>query len=209
MSGQEPSWGEVGRLTRLLPVACIVAAVCLFASDLMTMFNFTPPGGESLCSQSAADRHSNAQMVIAFFAIVATLVAVLAGSRPAAISVAVMGVLALLVFLISDLRVVNATGSLNDTCGPAGQSFFAAEAVPQSGFWMELVGALALAVTGIALATLTPEQLNSLRPPKRRRPGEPGGGEGVGTTGPAADSHDVPAGRRTKLRLPRRARQRG
>ena len=32
---------------------------------------------------------------------------------------------------------------------------------------------LALAVSGIALATLTPEQLAALRPPKRKRPDEP------------------------------------
>ncbi len=166
---------EVGPLTRLLPVACIVAAACLFASELMTMFEFIPPGGEALCSQGAADRHSNAQMVLAGFAVAATLFAVYGSSKPAAISVAVVGVLALLIFLISDLRVVNATGSLSEACGSAGQSsFFDAEAVPQGGFWMELVGALALAVTGIALATLTPEQLAGLRPPRRARPGEPG-----------------------------------
>ena len=164
---------DVGRLTRLLPVACIVAAICLFASDLMTMFEFTPPGGEALCSQGGGDRHSNAQMVLAVFAVIATVFAVYGGSRPAAISVAVVGIIALLIFLISDLRVVNATGSLNEACGAAGQSFFDAEAVPQGGFWLELVGALALALTGIALATLTPEQLVALRPPRRARPTEP------------------------------------
>jgi hypothetical protein len=163
---------EVGRLTRLLPVACIAAAVCLFASELMTIFEFTPPGAEAICSQGAGDRHSNAQMVLAAFAIGATLVAVYGGSRPAAYSVAAVGVLALLIFLISDLRVVNATGSLNESCGAGGASFFDAEAVPQGGFWLEMVGALALAVTGIALATMTPEQLSALRPPRRSLPTE-------------------------------------
>ena len=149
---------------RLLPVACILAAICLFASELMTAFEFTPPGGEAICDQIAGDRHSNAQMVIAAFAIGATLLAVSAGSRPAAIAVGVMGGLALLIFLISDLRVVNATGSLNDSCATSGQAFFSAEAVPQGGFWLEMLGALGLAVTGITLATLTPEQLAALRP---------------------------------------------
>jgi hypothetical protein len=147
---------------RLLPLACILAAVCLFASELMTAFEFTPPGGEAFCDQIAGDRHANAQMVIAVFAIAATLIAVYSGSRPAAIAVGVMGGLALLIFLISDLRVVNATGSLNDSC--AGETFSTAEAVPQGGFWLEMLGALALAVTGITLATLTPEQLAGLRP---------------------------------------------
>lgn len=161
---------EVGRLTRLLPVACIAASVCLFASELMTIFEFTPPGAEAICSQGAGDRHSNAQMVLAVFAIVATIVAIYGGSRPAAYAVAAVGILALLIFLISDLRVVNATGSLDESCGSGGASFFDAEAVPQGGFWLEMVGALALAVTGIALATMTPGQLSALRPPRRTRP---------------------------------------
>ena len=163
----------VGPLTRLLPVACIVAAVCLFASELMTTFELTPPGAEPLCELSAADRHSNAQALIAGFAILATVFAVYGGSRPAAIAVAAMGILALLIFLISDLRVAGATGALNEGCGSAGQFFSSAEAVPQGGFWLEMLGAVALAVSGIALATLTPEQLTALRPPKRRRPDEP------------------------------------
>ena len=35
---------QLGTLTRLLPVAVIAAAICLFASELMTMFEFTPAG---------------------------------------------------------------------------------------------------------------------------------------------------------------------
>jgi hypothetical protein len=191
--------------SRLLPIACIVAAVCLFASELMTAFEFTPPGGEALCDQTAGDRHANAQMVIAAFAILGTLVAVYGGSRPAAIAVGVMGGLALLVFLISDLRVVNATGSLNDSCATSGQAFFSAEALPQGGFWLEMIGALGLAVAGITLATLSPEQLASLRPGGRRE-----AAAGTASTPFDAEAADArPDEDPHRATRPRRTRQRG
>jgi hypothetical protein len=163
-----------GRLTKLLPLAVIAAALCLFASELMTLFEFTPPGGEAQCALGNGDRHSNAQMVIAGFAIFGTLVAIYGGSRPAAISVAVMGGLALLIFLIADLRFANTVGTLGDACNP-NTALLDAKTVPQGGFYLELVGALALAVTGIALATLTSDQLRALWPTRRKRD-DPGGG---------------------------------
>ncbi len=148
-----------GRLERLLPFACVGAAAVLFASELMIMFEFTPPGAEPLSEQSSGDRHGNAMFVIAGFAIAATFFAVWAGSRPAALGVAVMGIIALLVFLIVDLPDAGSVGTLDD----ARQSFIDAEAVPQSGFWLEMLGALGLALSGGALATMSAEQLASLR----------------------------------------------
>jgi hypothetical protein len=159
----------LSRPERLLPLACLVGAGLLFASELMTMFEFTPPGAEALDSQTAGERHGNAMLVIAAFAVGALLVAVLAGSKPAALGVAVMGGIALLIFLLTDLPDAGQVGTLDDPR----QSFFDAEAVPQAGFWLELVGALALAISGAALATLTPEQLSSLRPGTGRELEEP------------------------------------
>ena len=198
---------EVSRLTRLLPLACLAAAICLFASELMTTFEFTPPGGEALDSQGGADRHGNALAVIAVFAIGALALAVFTASKPAATAVAVAGVLALLVFLLVDLPDANAVGTLDD----ARQSFFDAEAVPQGGFWLEMIGGLALAVTGIALATLTPEQLAALRPPKRERPAEPpsGGGKPEPPSPSAAHKDSKPEGAFRRLTRRPRARQRG
>ena len=196
----------VTTLTKLLPIACLAAAICLFASELMTTFEFTPPGGEALSSQGGADRHGNALALIAVFAIGALAVAVFAASKPAATAVAIAGVIALLVFLLVDLPDANAVGTLDD----ARQSFFAAEAVPQGGFWMALVSSLALAVTGIALATLSPEQLAALRPGRRRDAAE--SDETVAEATPAvATPHDSPAPEET-TRLPSRrprSRQRG
>lgn len=157
-------------LERLLPLACLAAAVALFASDLMTTFQLTPPGGEPLCAQEAVDRHHYALAVLAVFSVGALLGAVAWGSKPAAIGVAVAGILALLIFLIADLPKANNLGTVNDACGPQAQSFFEAKAVPQAGFWLELVGALSLTISGAALATLTPEQLAALRPSRRRKP---------------------------------------
>jgi len=159
------------RPERLLPFACIAAATALFASELMTTFQFVPPGGGPPCTQQAADRHHFAIAVLAVFAVGAVIAAVLGASKPAAISVAVAGLLALLLFLIVDLPDANKTGTLGDSCTSIpGQPFFDAKAMPQAGFWLEMVGALALALSGAALAALTSDQLATLRP---RRLGGP------------------------------------
>lgn len=154
---------EVSRLERLLPWACLAAAGVLLASELMIMFEFIPPGAEALSEQLARERHGNAMFVIAGFAILATLVAVFAGSKPAAIGVATMGAIALLVFLLTDLPDAGQIGTLED----GRQSFIDAEAVPQAGFWLEMLGALSLALSGTALASMGSEQLAALRPGSR------------------------------------------
>jgi hypothetical protein len=174
------------RLERLLPLACLAGAGVLFASELMTTFDLTPPGVDPQCALSAADRHHYAPLVLAVAAIIAVVVVLASGSKPAAISVAACGVLALLIFLVIDLPDANNVGTINDTCGSIEQSFIDAKAVPQVGFWMELLGSLSLAISGLALASLTPDQLIALRPrwlsaprakppaPRRRQPPDRG-----------------------------------
>lgn len=157
--------GGVTRLTMLLPLAVLVSALCLFASELMTTFEFAPPGAGPLEEQGGADRHGNAQMVFAVFAVGALAFAVFTASKPAAVAVAITGVAATLLFLLVDLRVANQVGSL--------ESFLTAETVPAGGFYLQLLGALSLLVSGAALATLSREQLSALRPTKQPRPTEP------------------------------------
>ena len=197
------------RLVRLLPIACLAACVCLFASELMTTFEFTPPGAEPLSSQGGADRHGNAMMVLAVFAAGALVLAIVQGSKPAAIAVAAAGGLSLLVFLLTDLPDAGAVGTLND----ARNSFFDAEAVPQGGFFLAMVGALALTITGVALATMTPEQLTALRPQRKERPpvGPRKGSEKLAEVPAGSEavkaSHE-PGETESKRRLPKRMRSR-
>jgi hypothetical protein len=164
---------------RLLPFACIAAAVVLFASELLTTFEFKPPGGDPLCTQAAIDRHAFAPALLALAAIVATGLAVFTGSKPAAVGVAVCGLVALAIFLLLDLPDANNVGTVDDSCGATVGTFFDAEAVPRPGFWLELIGSLALAISGAALASLTPDQLRSLRPGPIRGPGMPASGVGA------------------------------
>jgi hypothetical protein len=152
------------RAERLLPWVCLLAAVILFISQLMTMFEFTPPGAEPLEDRSVIDHHGPALLIIAVGAALAVGIAVWAASKPAAIAVAALGGLALLIFLLIDLPDAGQVGTLND----ARQSFIDAEAIPQEGFWLEMIGALGLAFTGAALATMSTEQLTSLRPGTKR-----------------------------------------
>jgi hypothetical protein len=155
-----------GRPERLLPFACFVCAAILLASERMTTFQLVAgpaTSGASLCNLEAADRHHYALAVLGCFAIVAVVAAVLGGSKPAAIAVAVAGALALLLFLIVDLPKANNVGSISASCDLADRGF-EARAQPQAGFWLELVGALGLTLSGAALATLNAEQLRALRP---------------------------------------------
>ena len=134
----------------LLAVGCLAAAVLLGASELMDTFHLTPPGGEALQASNAIDRHHGAILVLAVAAIIALIVAVTTGSKPAAVAVAVCGVIALLIFLINDLPDANKIGTLDD----ARESFVDAKAMPQEGFWFMLAGALLLSLCGVALATM-------------------------------------------------------
>jgi hypothetical protein len=155
--------GEVRGPERLLPFACIAAAVVLGASEFMHTFQISQIGNVPLCNLTGTNRHHFAQLVLAAFGGVAAIVAVLAPSRPAARATALAGLIALLLFLIVDLPHANNVGSVSATCDLASQEA-TATAIPQAGFWLELVGALGLAVSGTALATLTPEQLVAIRP---------------------------------------------
>ena len=149
---------------RLLPYACIAAALALLASEFTTTFHLVAPGEDAKCAVEASDRHHLGLGVIALFAIGAVLVAVLGASRPAAIAVAIAGVAALALFLVVDLPDANSVGTLSNECASVPIQLEEAKAEPQTGFWLELAAAVALTFSGAILATLTPDQLASLRP---------------------------------------------
>jgi hypothetical protein len=151
---------------RLLPLACIAGAAALLASEFMTTFQLTSTSsaGPEFCNVAAAGRHHFAIGILAIFAVLAVIVAVTSGSKPAAIAVGIAGVAALILFLTIDLPHANNTGTLGPCNATAAANFFDAKAEPQAGFWLEMVGGLALALSGVALATLSPEQLRAIRP---------------------------------------------
>jgi hypothetical protein len=160
---------SVLRAEYLLPIACVAAAACVAGAEFSTVFEFNQGmSGEPLKTVDASDRHYYSLLVLAVFAVIATAIAVMTGSRPAATAVAVAGGLTLLIFLLVDLPDVNREGDIGDES----VIFFASKAEPANGFWLELVGTVALAVAGGALATLRPDQLQALAPRRFRRPAE-------------------------------------
>ncbi|MGH2982881.1 MAG: hypothetical protein ACRDK5_01285 [Solirubrobacterales bacterium] len=146
------------RSETLLVLACAGAAGMLAASQFMSIFELTPPGGEARETIDAADQHGYATVVLAAFAVILIAVGIATRGQPisevAAVAVAVCGVVALLIFLIGDLPDLNSEGTLDDER----ESFIDAKAEPQAGFWFELVGSLVLTVCGAALATTRPDQ---------------------------------------------------
>jgi hypothetical protein len=160
------------RAEYVLPIAVLLAAACVAAAEFSTLFEFRRgTSGELLKTTAAADRHYYALLVLAVFAVVALAVAVFTGSRPAAFAVAAAGGLSLLIFLLVDLPDVNVEGPLDDPY------FFTSKAEPATGFWLELIGTVALAVTGGALATLRSDQLRMIVPARYRREAEPAAAE--------------------------------
>jgi hypothetical protein len=154
------------RIEHLLPIACAASAIVLGVSEFATTFELRPPGGEAQELLKASDRHHYAVLVLAIFALIAVLITVLTGARPAAFAVAIAGGIALLIFLIGDLPDVNKVGTLNDPR----QTFLDSKAYPAAGFWLEMVGALFLTLCGGALATLRPDQLKQLSTGQREEP---------------------------------------
>jgi hypothetical protein len=151
------------RLERLLPIACFGGAALLAASQFMTMFELNDALGFTQKTVEGTDQHWYAMVILGGFAIAAVVGAIAAGSKPLAAAVTVTGAVAVLLFLLIDLPDAGKAGDIES----ATESLVIVEADPVGGFWLELIGALILAVCGGALSTLTPEQLASLRPGRR------------------------------------------
>ena len=143
------------RAEHLLPLACAGACAMLAASEFMDTFELNGPGPSLQVVQTAADQHHYSLLVLSCFALVALAIAVIAGSKPAATAVAICGAAALLIFLLIDLPDAGKVGAIGDV------NFTEAKAEPATGFWLELAGALVLAICGGALATLSPDQLRA------------------------------------------------
>jgi hypothetical protein len=143
------------RAEHLLPLACAAAIALLAASEFMNTFKLNGPGPTLEAVQKASDQHHYALLVLCGFALLALVIAVATGSKPAATAVAVCGVGALLIFLLIDLPDAGKVGAISDV------NLTEAKADPAVGFWLELIGALVLAICGGALATLSPEQLRA------------------------------------------------
>ena len=139
------------RAEHALPLAALVAAAVLAASELMDVFVLAPPSGDPLDVQTASERHGFAPLLLAVFAAAATIVVIFTGSRPAAVAVAIAGGVALVLFLAIDAPDLNRIGNFEEgTVAVAG-----ARAEPRAGFWLEMIGALGLLICGAALAMLT------------------------------------------------------
>lgn len=183
-------------LEQLLPFACIGGAALLCMSQFMTLFELNSAGESPQALIDSADQHWYAMVVLGAFGGLAAVGAMTAGSKPLAASVAVAGGAALLLFLLIDLPDAGATGVLESETIP----FLNAKADPAGGFWIELIGALVLTVCGAALATLTPDQLRSLRRSrrdespgrKRARPWRRGEAEPRINAGSAPSSEEAP-----------------
>lgn len=156
----------------LLPIVIAAAALALAASELMTTFALTPPGGDSLSEQLGGGRHGYAMLLLAAFALVTLAVAVATGQRAAAWATAGFGIAALVLFLIIDLPDAGDRGDI----GGGELGLTTVEVVPRPGFWLEAAAALTLALAGIAFAAQNTTERQALRrlwASRRRHGSEP------------------------------------
>jgi hypothetical protein len=140
--GRRPSIGAVRAALLVLPLA---GAALLVAAELSVLYEIhveaaVPAGG----TFRAGPHHGYALAVIAAAAVALALVAVLGGSRSAAVALLVLGAAALAVVLAVDLPDVHETGLV-------GQTYEAARAEPRSALWLELAGAGCLLCGAVAI----------------------------------------------------------
>lgn len=153
---------------RLTVVTVLLGAIVVILSQFVTAYSLEDPLGATIATVTLADKHGLATTLFAVVAVLATIYAVASGARSASIAVIGMGIAVLLVFLFIDLPDVDSIGLYN----AAEAGTLDATGTASAGLWMELTGGIILVLGGIALATLTPNQLTSLRPGDEPDPGD-------------------------------------
>ena len=129
-----------------------LGALLLLVAEFSTLYEVRAitavvPGGTT----RSGSNHGYALLIVALVAAPMAWGAVVGGSRPAAFALAVLGALALFVCLAIDLPDVNDEGLL-------AESYEAAKASPQEGFYLETLGSVLLLFAGVGSLVLRPAE---------------------------------------------------
>jgi hypothetical protein len=148
MASSRPATTSVRPLRIGLCAAASAGVVCLVLATFTTVIEIKVgtttrlPGRDT--HLSGWDRHGPALLIVAAFA-AAMVAGALRGARPAAIALAVLGLVALGIAVIGDVPDLNETGFI-------GEVYEDAAAGPSAGFYLETLGGALLLAGGALLA---------------------------------------------------------
>ncbi len=126
------------------------------------------PTERDRCNLSGFERHGGALILLGVATAAMAVGAGLGGSRPAALALVAIGAVVILIALLLDLPKTDEVGLLSNFAGARGEK--------GSGFWLELVGGILAALTGITALLLQLTYPRTAGGSRARR--EPGGGSG-------------------------------
>jgi len=147
-----------------------LGALLLLVAEFSTLYEVravtaVPDGG----TFGTGEHHFYALALLALVSLPMAYGAVIGGSRPAALALIALAVVALFIILTIDLPDVNEEGLL-------GETYDAAKASPQEGFWLEILGSLVLLASGVGTLVLRPAERavgGGSRAPREGAEGEP------------------------------------
>ena len=175
-------------VARLTAITALLGCLIVILSQVVTAYSLENNLTEVVDTVTLLSKHGVLTAIFGLVAALAIVYAVAAGERLAAIVVIGMGIAVVLVFLFVDLPDVGDTGMFNAPI--AGNIDVTGKA--SAGLWLELTGGLILILGGIALSTLTPDQLRAIGPSRLsgKKPDRPSRGK------PAARSESRSGSRR-------------
>jgi hypothetical protein len=148
---------------RYLPlVLLLLAALALIVAEFLVFrviraVTVVPAGGTT----TGGSHHGYALAVVGVATVPMAIGAVLGGSRPACAALVVLGAVALGIVMLVDLPTLGDAGLI-------GRTYDLAQAHPSTGFYVELIAAIVLLMTGLRL--LLRERPSLRRSRGRRRP---------------------------------------
>jgi hypothetical protein len=148
MAASSPSISRAKAVRAGLAAAALTGVICLLLATFTTVIEIKVgtttrlPGRDT--HLSGWDRHGPALLIVAVFA-AAMVAGALRGARPAAIALAVLGLVAVLIAVVGDVPDLNETGFI-------GEVYEDAAAGPSAGFYLETLGGVLLLAGGGLLA---------------------------------------------------------
>jgi hypothetical protein len=147
----------------------LLGAVLLVVAEFTTLFNVhTAISPGPVKSVGTGSHHSYALIPIALLAAALAVAVFRLGSRPALLSMGLLGVVTLLIALLGDLPDASASGLV----GSAGTHYINATSTPSAGIYMETLGAALLIIASGAAFLLLGRPDRPV--PRRRDPGVSG-----------------------------------